>query len=320
MSDHGPADSSLEQELRAQSSKKKRGIVITAIIAVIAIVAVVLAIVLTQRAGSDAGASGDGELVQLKIADSQQSDYQDEVVEVARDYGLDLEFVIFDDPYLPNSALMNGEVDVNNFQHLAWMSTYNAENDADLTPLFTTVVSQWGLYSDQYADVDELPDSPRISVPEDPANFARSLFILEDAGLLQVDPAGGLFATEEHITDNPLDIEFVPLAHEAVHTAYTDPSIDAIVATTDDFDPELGVEPGDALYAEDATGDSVAPYAILAVTTEDREDEPVWDQLKETYHDPRVIDALEEEKQGRVIPVDVPREALLTTLDELDEQ
>lgn len=309
--------SAIQDRIAQQRAGRRRGMIIAAIIAVLALVAVGV-FVLTQRSGDSAGAGGAGELTTLRIGDTAQSDYQDAIVEVGRENGLDLEFINFDDPYLPNTALLEGEVDANAFQHIAWLSSFNRENDSDITPLFSTNISQWGLYSSTVDDVEELPDGARIAMPDDPSNFSRALFILQSAGLLEISDEEGFYPTEEQITANPKNIEFTRLAHESVQTAYEDPSVDGVVVGTDDFDPALGITVDDALQAEDPEAASSVPYTIIVATMPDRAEEPVWEQLEATYRDQRVIDAFNEEKRGQASYVERPREDLLDALEELD--
>nr|WP_272902534.1 MetQ/NlpA family ABC transporter substrate-binding protein [Brevibacterium daeguense] len=257
------------------------------------------------------------ETTTLKIADTAQSDYQDAIVEVGKENGLDLEFVNFDDPYLPNTALLQGEVDANSFQHIAWLSAFNTENGSDITPLFSTNISQWGLFSSTLDSVEDIPDGARIAMPDDPSNFSRGLFILQSAGLLEISDEQGFYPTEEQITANPKNIEFVRLAHESVQTAYDDPSVDALVVATDDFDPALGITTADALQVEDPEAPSSVPYTIVVATLPDRAEDPVWEKLEETYRDQRVIDAFNEEKNGQAAYVDRPRSELVNVLEEL---
>ncbi|MFC3687973.1 MetQ/NlpA family ABC transporter substrate-binding protein [Aquipuribacter hungaricus] len=303
-------------ESSARARRRRRlGLSAAAVVAVGAVATTVL----LQRPDAAAGGAGD-ELVPLTIGDTAQSDFQDAIVEVGREKGLDLEFVNFDDPYLPNTALVNGEVDANSFQHVAWLSQFNRENDADITPLFSTVISSWGLFSEDFADVDDVPQGARVAVPDDPSNFSRALFILETAGLIEVDDDAGVFPQESDITENDRGLELVRIAHESVQTAYSDPTVAAVVIATDDFDPSLGITGEDALALEDSAATSSSPYAIVLATTADRVEDPAWELLEETYRDERVVEALEEEKRGQATIVELPVEDLRSTLSELTEQ
>lgn len=299
----------------ASASAKRTKLLIAALVAVVLIVAA--ALILPRLLGGD---DGPGDLTPLHIADTAQSDFQDTIIEVGRENGLDIRFTNFTDPYLPNTALVEGEVDANSFQHIAWLSQFNRANDADITPLFSTVISTWGLFSEDYDSADDIPQGARIAVPDDPANFSRALFILQSAGLLEVDGEAGVFPIETDITSNPLDLQFVRLAHESVQTAYQDPSIDAVVIATDDFDPALNITSEDALLLEDSSAESSAPYIIVVATRADNVDNEAWAALEDTYRDERVIAALEEEKRGEATIVDFPVDQLRDALAELSQQ
>jgi len=315
-------DNSTHAEIDAHLAKKKSRRRIGIIVGVVAVVAIAAAItipIIVQN-NNAATATGEDELISLTIADTAQSDFQDAIVEVGRENGLDLEFINFDDPYLPNTALVEGEVDANSFQHVAWLSQFNKENNADITPVFSTVISAWGLFSNTLSSPDDLPAGARVAVPDDPANFSRALFILQTAGVIEVDPDAGVFPTEEDITANPSSIELVRIAHESVQTAYSDPTIDAVVIATDDFDPALEITSDDALVLEDSSATTSSPYVIVVATTADNADNPAWALLETTYRDERVVAALEKEKRGEATIVELPVEDLRAALAELTAQ
>ncbi|MCR2763559.1 MetQ/NlpA family ABC transporter substrate-binding protein [Microbacterium sp. zg.B48] len=317
MSNDNSTHAEIDAHLAKKKSRRRIGIIV-GVVAVIAIVAAITIPIVVQNSSATAG--GDEELIPLTIADTAQSDFQDAIVKVGRENGLDIEFINFDDPYLPNTALVEGEVDANSFQHVAWLSQFNKENDADITPVFSTVISAWGLFSDSGDSVEDIPAGARIAVPDDPANFSRSLFILQTAGLLEVDPDAGVFPTEEDITANPDNIELVRIAHESVQTAYSDPTIDAVVVATDDFDPALKITSKDALVLEDSSAATSSPYVIVVATTADNADNPAWALLEKTYRDDRVVSALEKEKRGEATIVQLPVADLRAALAELTAQ
>lgn len=317
MTDDNSTQSEIEAHLAKNKSRRRVGIIVGAV-AVVAIAAAITIPLLVQN--SSEPAAGETELIPLTIADTAQSNFQDAIVEVGLENGLDIEFINFDDPYLPNTALVEGEVDANSFQHVAWLSQFNKENDSDITPAFSTVISAWGLFSSTHADVADVPAGAQIAVPDDPANFSRSLFILQTAGLIEIDPDAGVFPVEEDITANEKDIELVRIAHESVQTAYSDPTIDAVVVATDDFDPALELTSDDALALEDSAASTSSPYVIVVATTADNADNPAWALLEKTYRDDRVVTALEEEKRGESTIVELPVEDLRAALAELTAQ
>ena len=263
-------------------------------------------------------ADGDGERLSVRIAGSGESELQDAVKTVAAEDGLDVEWVNFDDWTLPNSALVAGEVDANAFQHTAFLSAYNTANDTDLTPVFSTSISQWGVFSATKSSLDELEQGDHVAIPDDAANSGRALGILEAAGLIEVDDGAGIFPTVDDVTENDLGLQFVPIGATTIPTQFDDPSIDAVVVGTSYFDPSQEIDADDALYLDDALSDGSRPYVNAVVTRADDVDDPAWDVLEDAYADPRVAAALERDSFGAVVLVDVSADDLRATLAELE--
>jgi len=263
-------------------------------------------------------ADGDGERLSVRIAGSGESELQDAVATVAAEDGLDVEWVNFDDWTLPNSALVAGEVDANAFQHTAFLSAYNTANDTDLTPVFSTSISQWGVFSATKSSLDELEQGDHVAIPDDAANSGRALGILEAAGLIEVDDGAGIFPTVDDVTENDLGLQFVPIGATTIPTQFDDPSIDAVVVGTSYFDPSQEIDADDALYLDDALSDGSRPYVNAVVTRADDVDDPAWDVLEDAYADPRVAAALERDSFGAVVLVDVSADDLRATLAELE--
>ena len=263
-------------------------------------------------------ADGDDERLSVRIAGSGESELQDAVRTVAAEDGLDVEWVNFDDWTLPNSALVAGEVDANAFQHTAFLSAYNTANDTDLTPVFSTSISQWGVFSATKRSLDELGQGDHVAIPDDAANSGRALGILEAAGLIEVDDAAGIFPTVDDVAENDLGLQFVPIGATTIPTQFDDPSIDAVVVGTSYFDPSQEIDADDALFLDDALSDGSRPYVNAVVTRADDVDDPAWDVLEEAYADPRVAEALQRDSFGAVVLVDVSADDLRETLAGLE--
>jgi len=264
------------------------------------------------------GGAGGGDRISVKIAGSGESDLQDAVKTVAAEEGLDVTWDNFDDWTLPNSALVAGEVDANAFQHTAFLSAYNVAHDTDLTPVFSTTITQWGVFSATIDDLDQLGQGARIAIPDDASNGARALFILQAAGLIELGPDVGLYPTVDDVVTNDLGLEFVPIGATTIPTQFDDPSLDAVVVGTSYFDPSQQVDAEDALYLDDSLSEESRPYVNAVVTRADDADDEAWTKLAAAYADPRVAAALEEESFGATVLVDVPVADLRSTLAELE--
>lgn len=271
-------------------------------------------------APADASAAGAEDELSITIAGSGESALQDAIKEVAAEEGLEIEWVNFtDDWVLPNTALVDGEVDANAFQHVAFLSAFNTENDADLTPVLSTVITQWGIFSASVGSLDEIGDGARIAIPDDASNGGRALYILEAAGLLEIADDAGTYPTTDDVVENPRNLELVPIAATTIATQFDDPSLSAVVVGTSYFDPSQGIDKEDALFLDDSLAESSLPYVNTITTRADNVDNPAWDILADVYDDPRVAEALEEDSFGNSVLVDVPAETLQDKLAELEE-
>lgn len=72
---------------------------------------------------SKSGAS-DEETIRVGIRSSESKTWE-YLTEKAKEEGLNIELVPFSSAYDPNDALHDGEIDVNAFQHIAYLDTFN---------------------------------------------------------------------------------------------------------------------------------------------------------------------------------------------------
>lgn len=323
----GPGPNPEQSDLRnalASGKKKRRNILIGAIavVAVAAIAVVVSVVVGNQNSSAEAagGSASPAERLSVKIAVSEDTQFQDAVKEVAAEKGLDVEWVNVKDWVLPNTELVAGTVDANAFQHILYLSAFNAENDADLTPVFSTVITQWGIFSKTLADVKDIADGARIAIPDDPSNGGRALNILAAAGLIEIADDAGNFPTAEDVTANDKNIQFVPLPATSIVQQFDDPSLAAVVVGTSYFDPSQGITKDDALFLDDSLDAKNLPYVNVIATRSDNKDNPAWKILEEAYADPRVEQALDDEYAGNSILVKVPVKDLRDKLAELEQE
>src|SRR5699024_7688813 len=83
------------------------------------------------------------------------------------------------------------------------------------------------LYSEGIEDIGGLDEGAEIAVPNDPANLSRALRILEEEGLVEIDPEAGENATENDIVENPQDLTVTPLEAPQIPRSLSD--VDAAV-------------------------------------------------------------------------------------------
>ena len=223
----------------------------------------------------------------------------DTVNELLAKDNIKCEMVEFSEYKLPNEALNAGEIDMNAFQHKAYLNKEIADLGYDISVLGDTIIAPLSLYSDKITSAEEIKEGDKIAVPSDPTNEGRCFKILESAGLIKVDPAAGYTPELKDITDNPLKLEFVEV--EAANTASLIPDVAAaFVNGAHAVDNGLKLE--DAIYTEQVEPGSDNPYInILAVRTADLDNE-VYQKVLAAYQSAETAAAIEEIFQGTYIP------------------
>ncbi|PDP86711.1 metal ABC transporter substrate-binding protein [Glycomyces fuscus] len=251
-----------------------------------------------------AESGGEGDVLRVGVSPVPHGDILAFIDEnLAEEAGLNLEIEEISDYNVPNTALVEGELDANYFQHRAFLDEWVANGpDAELTYLTDVHIERLGLYSESVESIDDLPDGAEIAVPNDPANLARALGILEAEGLVTVDPDAGASATENDIVDNPRDITVTPL--EAAQLPRSIADVDAAVVNGNYAIEADLPEQSNVLAWEPEGEDYVESYANGLVTlAENAEDERVQ-LLAELLHDERVLEFVQESWQGVVLAVD----------------
>lgn len=126
--------------------------------------------------------------------------------------GYTIKLTEFSNAIQPNTALMDGSLDVNVYQNKGFMDLFNGQQKADLIDLLRIPSAPVGLYSEKVKSLDAIKEGMSVSVSNDPTNLGRSLLFLEKIGLVKVDPkVEPGKATERNIADNPRKLKIVPL-------------------------------------------------------------------------------------------------------------
>lgn len=250
----------------------------------------------TSTSGSDS--SEEEVTVKLGVIGAD-TDVWDSVQERLKDEGINLEYVKFTEYSQPNTALANGDIDINSFQHQYFLDNFNAEHDTDLVSIGNTVNAPLGIYSDKLTSVDELEDGGIVAIPNDVTNGGRALLLLQTAGLITVDEAKSQAPTVSDITSNPKNLVIEEL--EASQTARALQDVDISVINSG-----MAVDAGfipteDAIYLE-PVDDTSRPYVnIIAARSEDAENE-VYKKIVAAYQTDETAKVIEETSKGSSIP------------------
>src|SRR5690625_3823435 len=259
---------------------------------------------------------GDSDSTVVKIGVTGTDGAQWDVLKsLAEDEGIEIELIEFSDYTLPNNALASGDIDINSFQHIAFLSQFAKENELDLVPIGSTVIAPLGIYSEKISNIDELKEGDKIAVPDDPSNLGRSLRLLETAGLIKLKEGTGLFGDTTAIEENYKNLDIIPMVAQQTPRVLKDVAASIInngIAGQAGFDPAK-----DPIFLEDGHDDSVLPYVNIFASRAEDADNEIYLKIVELYQSEAVSKAIEEETKGGSILIQVPNEQLLETFETL---
>lgn len=231
------------------------------------------------------------------------------IKEKAAKEGIDLEIVNFSSAVDPDQVLAEGDIDINAFQHVAYLDAFNKGNNTDIVPIGTTIIAPLGLYSNKFKSLDEIPNGAQIAVPNDSSNWGRALVLLQEAGLLTVvdgfDGNGG----EDKIKENPKNIKIIPVDPATTPRVMEDTDASII---NNGIAVEAGLTLKDAIIHESKTA---KPYInIIAARSEDQ-DNPTFKKIVELYQSDDTAKFIEETYKGNYIPTFITLKELSTYKD-----
>ena len=215
--------------------------------------------------------------------------------------GVNIEVVEFTDYVLPNTALENGELDANYFQHKPYMDQFNEEKGTHLVSAGVIHYEPFGIFAGTKADLSEVADGDKIAVPNDTTNEARALQLLAAQGLITLKDGAGLTATKQDITENPKNLEIVEL--EAAQIPKSLQSV-AYAVMNGNYALQANMTANDALAVEDADSVGAQTYGNVIAVKEGRENEPWVKTLVDVLHSDDVKNWINEKYQGAVVPLD----------------
>lgn len=244
--------------------------------------------------------SFEGESVKVGVASEYEEDVWKVVQDKAKSEGIDLEIVLFNDYVQPNISLADGSIDLNAFQHVAYLNDWNESNKENLQAIGFSYVAPLKLYSEKIKSLDELKEGDTVAIPSDVTNGGRALLALQQAGVIEVDESKGVLPTVADIIKNDKNIKFQEL--DASQLANALPDV-AAAAINNNFATDAGLSDDQAIY-NDAEDISSLPidYKNVIVARADQKENPLYLHIVELYHSQEVTDKLSEVSKGSDVP------------------
>ncbi|WFP16128.1 MetQ/NlpA family ABC transporter substrate-binding protein [Citricoccus muralis] len=273
---------------------------------------------------SACGGDSDAELgteenpVQLGVVGASEP-YWATFEEAVEADGISIDIVDFTEYTQPNPALSEGELDINQFQHIQYLADYNVSAGDDIQPIGATAIYPLGFYSEKYDSIDEIPDGEEVVVPNDSVNRARGLLVLQSAGLITLRDGGNASSNLEDVIAEESRVTVTEL--DAAVTVTSLPDVAGAIVNND-FINDAGLSPEDALAEDDPNDEAALPYVNIFATKAEDVDNEVLNRIVEIYQtDQAVLDGAQESAGGTAVFLQTPaselQESLTTTEDAL---
>ncbi|WP_394650111.1 MetQ/NlpA family ABC transporter substrate-binding protein [uncultured Deinococcus sp.] len=210
--------------------------------------------------------------------------------------GVNLVIREFSDYVQPNLALADGSIDVNFFQHLPYLNSFQKDRPLGIVAGAKVHVEPIGVYSRRAQKLSDLKAGATIAIPNDPSNSGRALKLLERAGLIRLKAGVGVSATVLDITTNVKRLRFRELEAAQLPRALGD--VDAAVINTN-YALDAGLNPlKDALLLEDKR----SSYANLLAAKPATLKNPDYLKLVKALQSPEVKAFILKKYSGAVVP------------------
>lgn len=253
-----------------------------------------------ETEGEEPTEGDTAETVTLTVAatPTPHAEILQQVVEPLKEEGVELVIKEYTDYILPNTAVEEGEMDANYFQHTPYMNDFNAKQGTHLVAVADIHFEPLGLYPGKTTSLEELPEGATVAVPNDSTNEGRALLLLEAQGLITLKEDAGLECTINDIVDNPKKLEIKELEAAMVPQVIDDVDVAIInsnYAIQADLDPTT-----DALVSESAED---AKYPNIICVKEGNENNEAILKLVEALKSDAVRTFIEENYNGAVVPM-----------------
>lgn len=231
----------------------------------------------------------------------ENNEYWQPIIKKLASEGITLKLVRFSTYPLPNRALEEGEIDLNAFQTGAFLNTESKENGYHLKAIGTTIIAPLGLYSNKIMDISEIKDGDTLTIPNDPITTGRALRLLENAGLLTLNPDSGYLPGQNDIISNPKNLQFYWVDAANSYVTLTDVTAAFI---NGGYAVDRGLLPQrDAIYIEDTHGWGLEnPFVNVIASREQDQNNELFLHIVDLYHSKEVADIIKTTYKGAFIP------------------
>ncbi|WP_314405871.1 MetQ/NlpA family ABC transporter substrate-binding protein [uncultured Granulicatella sp.] len=241
------------------------------------------------------------EHVKVAVVGSAAHEIWDFVADKAKKENINLEVVEMNDYVLPNTALEEGSVQLNAFQHRAYLAQWNKDKGSDIKEIGTTFIVPLYYFSTKYKSLKDLPENAKVLVPKEVAIQGRALVALETEGLITLKDGVGTKASLADITSNPRNLEIIEAESAQAPRLLQD--VDA-ASINGSMAKDAGLKVEDYIFT-DADHLNTIPkdrFNIIAANAKDA-DNPTYKKIVELFQADDVAKKMNEIGPGQYFPV-----------------
>ena len=246
--------------------------------------------------------SGELETITVGASSTPHAEILDAVSGELETLGYDLEVVVFNDYVQPHTALADGDLDANYFQHEPYLTTFNSERGTDLVSAGAIHYEPMGIYPGTKSSLDDIAEGDTIAIPNDGSNETRALLLLQDLGYITL--ADGIDAssnaTIEAIVDNPLNLEITEMNAENIPHILADVAFGII---NGNYALQAGFTGDNALASEDPDSDAAQTYANIVACRNGDENSDKIQALITALTSDTCREYIESTYSGAVVPI-----------------
>lgn len=219
--------------------------------------------------------------------------------------GLKVKLVKYSDYATPNRALNDGDIDLNAFQHKAFLENDIKRNGYKIEAIGDTIVTPIRLFNnkEKIKSIEDIKDGDIIGIPSDLTNGGRAIKLLEAAGLIEVDPAKGVVPSKADITKYKKKIK-IREAESGILARLLPDMSGAIINGGNAFTAKLDPDK-DAIFSEDVnpqTNPHVARLVNVIVARTADKNNPDYLKVVKAYQSQEVAQTIKDAYKGAYIP------------------
>ncbi len=254
----------------------------------------------TDGSAADSAAGGEMTTITVGATASPHAEILNALKDTLAAEGVDLVVKEYTDYVMPNTAVENGEIDANYFQHITYMNDFNAENGTHLVDAADVHYEPMGIYGGKSSDLNNIPDGASIAVPNDTTNEARALQLLAAQGIITLPEGADQNVTKKDIVENPHNVNIVELEAAAVPRALEDSDF-AVINGNYALAAGLTADDGLAFEGDDSLGATM--YVNVLAVKEGNENNEAIKKLAAALTSDECKKFIEETYNGMVKPV-----------------